>query len=293
MRFLLNKGAFFHGLPFFFYVLWPISSCALGSSQLNDYFKGSPVTFPDGRKKLYPDPAVWAYTFLPGVKWPESYGNGTNWLNGNYECQTYVTPFLTQIRGKHIPSHLRYDPFKIIKDGLQIKADVLSKEQKEVYQVEAPYRRFGSGMLLLRNAFRFGKIRLVAKMPRARGSWPAFWMLPAEFQWPPEIDIFEAMAWGPHKKQFHAGIIPKRTEGKAHGAWYNVGVDLSEGFNEFGLDWDAESLTGYFNGKQVWSNKTPESMKQKMYLIINLAIGGKWSLMNWELDLLMADQKKD
>ena len=131
-------------------------------------------------------------------------------------------------------------------------------------------------MLRSRESFLYGKIRLVAKLPKARGSWPAFWMLPAEFQWPPEIDIFEAMAWGPHKKQFHAGIIPKRTESKAQGAWYDVGVEINEGFNEYGLDWSAEYLTGFFNGRQVWSKKTPDSMKQRLYLIINLAVGGKW-----------------
>jgi hypothetical protein len=42
------------------------------------------------------------------------------------------------------------------------------------------------------------------------------------------------------------------------------------------LDWSAEYLTGFFNGRQVWSKKTPDSMKQEMYLIINYAIGGKW-----------------
>jgi len=241
-----------------------------------DKFAGLNVTFPSGVTKRYPDPSKWTFSFLPGTKWPDSYGDGTNWLNGNDECQTYVTPFLTQIKGVFIPRDLRYDPFTIKKDGLHIRAQLLSDEQRQAYQTEASYRRFGSGMLRSRESFLYGKIRLVAKLPKARGSWPAFWMLPAEFQWPPEIDIFEAMAWGPHRKQFHAGIIPKRTEGKAQGAWYDVGVDLSEGFNEYGLDWSAESLTGFFNGRQVWSKKTPDSMKQKMYLIINLAVGGKW-----------------
>jgi len=262
-------------LPFIsLFCLFPL--CVFSDVVIKDTFKGVKVDFPDATSKLYPDPEKWAFNFLPGTKWPDSYGDGTNWLNGNSECQTYVTPFLTQIKGVFIPRVLRYDPFTINKDGLHIRAQLLSEEQRQAYQTEASYRRFGSGMLRFRESFLYGKIRLVGKLPKARGSWPAFWMLPAEFQWPPEIDIFEAMAWGPHRKQFHAGIIPKRTEGKAQGAWYDVGVDLSESFNEYGLDWSAESLTGFFNGKQVWSKKTPESMKQKMYLIINLAVGGKW-----------------
>ena len=259
-----------------FFFLFSFLAQLRGEIILEDSFQGTVVTFPDGRTKRYPDPKIWEFTFLPGTKWPDSYGDGTNWLNGNDECQTYVTPLLTQIKGVFIPRVLRYDPFTIKKDGLHIRAQLLSEEQRQAYQTEASYRRFGSGMLRSRESFLYGKIRLVAKLPKAQGSWPAFWMLPASFEWPPEIDIFEAMAWGPHIKQFHSGIIPKRNEGKPQGAWYNAGVDLTEGFNEYGLDWDAESLTGFFNGKQVWSKKTPDSMKQEMYLIINYAIGGKW-----------------
>lgn len=263
-------------VKFIFLVKYLVLFSCYAEVVFEDDFEGALTSFPSGIKKLYPDQKKWAFCFLPGTKWPGSYGDGTNWLNSNDECQTYVTPFLTQIKGVFIPRVLRYDPFFIKKDGLHIRAQLLGEEQRQAYETEASYRRFGSGLLRSRESFLYGKIRLVAKMPKARGSWPAFWMLPAEFQWPPEIDIFEAMAWGPHKKQFHAGIIPKRTEGKPQGAWYNVGVDLSEDFNEYGLDWSAESLTGLFNGNQVWSKKTPESMKQKMYLIINLAVGGKW-----------------
>lgn len=58
--------------------------------------------------KLYPDPLKWAFTFQPGIKWPTSYGDGTNWLAGNDEAQTYVTPLLAKIKGKPVPPHLRY-----------------------------------------------------------------------------------------------------------------------------------------------------------------------------------------
>jgi hypothetical protein len=245
-------------------------------TALKDDFKGVSMAFPSGVIKQYPDPKKWAFTFLPGSNWPDSYGDGTNWLNGNDECQTYVTPLLTQIKGVFIPRVLRYDPFFIKKDGLHIRAQLLSEEQRQAYQTEASYRRFGSGMLRSPESFLYGKIRLVAKLPKARGSWPAFWMLPASFEWPPEIDIFEGMAWGKHTKEFHAGIIPKKTEGKPEGAWYNVGADLSEDFHEYGLDWTPETINGLFDGKGIWSKKTPASMKQRMYLIINLAVGGKW-----------------
>jgi hypothetical protein len=242
---------------------------------IEDSFRGVEVTMPDGSKKLYPDTGRWAFTFWPGMKWPDSYGDGTNWLAGNFECQTYVTPLLAKVKGKEVPAVLRYDPFSIQPDGLHIKASLLSAEQQAAYQVGG-YRRFGSGMLLSRSSFTFGSIRVAAKLPSARGSWPGLWLLPESHQWPPELDIFECMPWGRHQQQLHYGsIVPKGAD--AHfGQWMDLGFDPSAGFHDYGLDWTPETLTGLIDGKSVWQQPTPSSLKQNMYLIINFAVGGKW-----------------
>ena len=86
---------------------------AAHSDIIEDNFRGVEITMPDGSKKLYPDPSKWAFTFWPGTKWPDSYGDGTNWLAGNAECQTYVTPFISKVKGSPVPVNLRYDPFSI------------------------------------------------------------------------------------------------------------------------------------------------------------------------------------
>jgi hypothetical protein len=245
------------------------------SAIIEDNFRGVEVTMPDGNKKLYPDAGQWAFTFWPGMKWPDSYGDGTNWLAGNFECQTYVTPLIAKVKGKEVPAVLRYDPFSIQPDGLHIKASLLSAEQQAAYQVGG-YRRFGSGMLLSRKSFTFGSIRVAAKLPSARGSWPGLWLLPESHQWPPELDIFECMPWGRHQKQLHYGaIVPKGTD--AHfGQWLDLGFDPTAGFHDYGLDWTPETLTGLIDGKNVWQQPTPSSLRQNMYLIINFAVGGKW-----------------
>jgi hypothetical protein len=242
---------------------------------LEDDFQGVNMTMPDGSKKLYPDSRKWAFTFWPGVKWPDSYGDGTNWLEGNAECQTYVTPLLTRVKGNTVPAHLRYDPFSIQSDGLHIKASLLSPAQQSAYLVGG-FRRFGSGMLLSRTAFTFGNIRMVAKLPSAHGSWPALWLLAESHQWPPEIDIFEAMPWGKHQQQIHVGILVPKGAGGQLSKWMDLGVDPSAGFHEYGLNWTPDTLTGSFDGKVLWQQVTAPSMQQNMYVIINLAVGGKW-----------------
>jgi Glycosyl hydrolases family 16 len=250
---------------------------AVGAAPvIEDTFRGVELTMPNGSKKRYPDPATWAFTFWPGTKWPDSYGDGTNWLAGNAECQTYVTPFINKIKGATVPLKLRYDPFTVEPDGLHIKASLLSAEQQLAYQVGL-YRRFGSGMLLSRKSFTFGNISMVAKLPSARGSWPDLWLLPESHQWPPEIDIFESMPWGKHQQQLHFGaLVPKGAPGSVPGKWADLGTDLSAGFHQYDLNWTSETMTASFDGKVYWQQATPPSLKQNMYLIINFAVGGKW-----------------
>jgi hypothetical protein len=248
---------------------------ASGRDIIQDDFQGVEITMPDGSRKRYPDAGKWAFTFWPGTKWPDSYGNGTNWLEGNAECQTYVTPFIGKVKGNSVPVALRYDPFSIRSDGLHIRAALLSPAQQSAYQVGG-YRRFGSGMLLSRASFTFGSVRMVAKLPSAGGSWPAFWLLPESHQWPPEIDIFEAMPWGKHQKQMHLGVMVPKGTGGGFGKWLDLDTDLSGDFHEFGLDWTADTLTGLLDGRVLWQQPTPPSLQQNMYLIINLAVGGKW-----------------
>jgi hypothetical protein len=273
-------------LSFFNYL---VSFAYADEILFEDNFSGIEQRMPDGTHKLYPDRTKWAFTFWPGIKWPESYGDGTNWLESNDESQTYVTPFISKVRKKVIPISLRYDPFSIQKDGLHITAALLTPQQQKAYDVGG-HRRFGSGMILSRTTFTFGKVTMIAKLPSARGTWPAFWFLPAVPQWPPEIDPLEGMAWGSHSHQIHSGYLTQnseRDEYPSFGEWFDVGVNPSENFHEYTLEWDETNISAYFDKKILWQRPTPPSMKQPMYIIINLAVGGKWAFN--ELNILPID----
>jgi beta-glucanase (GH16 family) len=113
--------------------------------------------------------------------------------------------------------------------------------------------------------FQYGYLQVVARLPYGTGLWPALWLAPTNFQWPPEIDIVEH--WNTDKKFFqhlHStnGTVQAASEGTPN---------LSRGWTTFGLYWSANRLTWYVNGKKVMSTQTGIP-QQPMYFIANLAL---------------------
>ena len=51
---------------------------------------------------------------------------------------------------------------------------------------------------------------------------------------------------------------------------------MSTGYHTYGVDWQADYITYYFDGNQVWKTATPADMNEPMYMIANLAVGGYW-----------------
>jgi beta-glucanase (GH16 family) len=54
-------------------------------------------------------------------------------------------------------------------------------------------------------------------------------------------------------------------------------ADTSGAFHRYGLDWQADEMTWYFDDKPVFKEPTPADMHAPMYLLINLAVGGRGS----------------
>jgi beta-glucanase (GH16 family) len=125
-------------------------------------------------------------------------------------------------------------------------------------------------------AFQYGYMEMSARYPAGKGMWPAFWLLPADGSWPPEIDAPEWLGNTPmidyvtiHWGVDHHGHHPSSQRA------YNTGEDLSAGFHTYGVDWQADHVTWYFDGKAVKNFTKVSAIPHKpMYIIVNLAVGG-------------------
>jgi beta-glucanase (GH16 family) len=135
--------------------------------------------------------------------------------------------------------------------------------------------RYGyvSGMLNTYPSFYrvYGFFEARLKMPPGVGMWPAFWLLPMDGSWPPEIDVVEWLGRDPLTEYLgtHSGTGPSQ------GGPYAI-PDGSADFHDYGVDWQANEIAFYFDGVLVAQFPTPLDMHKPMYLILNLAIGGGW-----------------
>ena len=145
-----------------------------------------------------------------------------------------------------------------------------------------------------RKHFQYGRIEVKAKIPTAKGSWPAIWMLPVDFKgknpipWPRcgEIDIMEHITHqmntvhvSLHTSQFNHVQRTQRTH-------FEPIKGVTESFHEFAMDWAKDYIEFFIDGKlfQRW-NRNDEGydpseigwpFDKPYYLIINMAIGGSW-----------------
>jgi beta-glucanase (GH16 family) len=125
-------------------------------------------------------------------------------------------------------------------------------------------------------SFQYGYMEMSAKFPPGKGMWPAFWLLPADGSWPPEID---AMEWQGGTPTIDYATIHWGVERNGHhpssGTSYDTGIDLSTGFHTYGLDWQADSVTWYFDGKAIKKfTKVNDIPHKPMYILVDLAVGG-------------------
>ena len=114
------------------------------------------------------------------------------------------------------------------------------------------------------------------KLPGRTGVLPAFWMHPANRNWPPEIDIVELFQPGEidsqqERQQLHMDVHwsesgqPNDRETHEHDPVVeDTGIDLTESFNTFGCAWFEDRIEWYFNNNRIDSRLTPPTMLKSL-----------------------------
>ena len=111
------------------------------------------------------------------------------------------------------------------------------------------------------------------KLPGRTGVLPAFWMHPANKNWPPEIDIIELFQDGRVNERRHVNFDvhwsasgqPNDRNTHEHAPFAtNVGTDLTETFNTYGCAWYTDRIEWYFNGNHLLTRSSPPAMIQSL-----------------------------
>jgi beta-glucanase (GH16 family) len=136
----------------------------------------------------------------------------------------------------------------------------------------------------------YGKMEARIKLPVGKGMWPAFWMLPTENIygiWPRsgEMDIMELIGRLPADTY---ATIHYGDDGVDHG--FGTHATLPSGtfgddFHVFSMEWSPNEIKIFLDGV-VYFTATPTNIAspniwrfdKRFYILLNLAIGGPWSL---------------
>jgi beta-glucanase (GH16 family) len=117
----------------------------------------------------------------------------------------------------------------------------------------------------------YGYFEMRAQLPAGQGFWPAFWLMPEDGSWPPELDIVEALGQNPTElvTTSHSNYAGMQS------LWTSV-PNMTTGYHTYGVDWEPDYITWFFDGQKVYQIATPADMNKPMYIIANVAVGGNW-----------------
>jgi len=243
---------------------------------------------------------VWSDEFegatIDPAKWDFDLGNGFF----NYDANTWISGW----GNNELQYYTREPANASVADGmLRIRALKESLHGCGYTSAKLRSRKRDGGELF---AKQYGRFEFRAKLPTGKGVWPALWMLPQEEKYggwaaSGEIDVLEARGQEPTKilGTIHFG---GRWPANAHASKEYVFPDAGSiaDFHTYAVEWEPGeirwSVDGHEYGKQTswWSsgktaknqgakpteeselNAWPAPFDRPYYLVMNMAVGGKF-----------------
>ncbi|AJD45194.1 endo-1,3-1,4-beta-glycanase protein (plasmid) [Rhizobium gallicum bv. gallicum R602sp] len=182
-------------------------------------------------------------------------------LPGNGELQWYINPSYSATSA--------VNPFSVQNGVLTITAAPAS----DAIQSQINGYDYTSGLLNTHSSFAqtYGYFEMRADMPTEQGAWPAFWLLPEDGSWPPELDVVEMRGQDPNTVNV---TVHSNETGSRTSDWTPVKVPSTDGFHTYGVLWNEDQIVWYFDDVAVAHADTPADMHDPMYMLVNLAVGG-------------------
>lgn len=203
---------------------------------------------------------------------------------GNDEAEVYTdTNFIAYLKNEPASTAENdpNNPFSIMNGGgLSIEA---TPSTPQILSAAGSWAQYTSGIITTQFSFsqEYGYFEMRAQLPAGAGLWPAFWLLPTNKSWPPEIDALEA--FGAPNPQGDGGLTMIHYASHALesadncGGWYNVGTNITSGFHTYGVNIEPSGITYYFDGNAYASCPANPEADQPFYMLINLAVGSSQS----------------
>ena len=184
--------------------------------------------------------------------------NGNSWYNG--ELQHYTN--------RQVNSTINNGILSII-------------AKRETFTDQGKTKQYTSARLNSKFSFKYGRVDARAKLPVGAGTWPAIWMLGANFGtvgWPAcgEIDIME-----------HRGNDPNRIHGTVHYTGNSGGggiggttlsSNVSSTFRVYSIEWNDQAIKFMIDDVVYFTFPNTSSLpfNQPFFLILNVAMGGNF-----------------
>lgn len=132
----------------------------------------------------------------------------------------------------------------------------------------------------------YGYFEACLKLPKGKGCWPAFWMMPVTEvpSWPGsgEIDIMEEVGYDPDMVH-HTIHCNKYNNTNTTIEHFQKKVKGAEGeFHVYACEWTENALSFYIDGEKTFTYTNDGSgndawpFNKPFYVILNLAWGGVW-----------------
>jgi beta-glucanase (GH16 family) len=137
----------------------------------------------------------------------------------------------------------------------------------------------------VKEGWKYGYIEASIKLPKGKGTWPAFWMMPVNFRsWPAdgEIDIMEEVGYHPDyvSSSLHANA---HVHSNGTQVTHEMKCPGAEGeFHTYAILWTSKNITTYVDGQVQLSydnrglGRDDWPYDDPFYVIFNLAWGGDW-----------------